>query len=141
MTGASARIRIGPAGENDIEWLFRYDPHIPKRLMREKVARGEVVVARRAGTAVGLLRYSLFCDWVPFIIFLFVPQRERGRGVGSRLVAFFERRMRRQRRRIAMVSSGARRQAQHFWRTLGYRDAGCLAIPGEPFELLFTKEL
>ena len=95
MTGASAQIRIEWALESDLEWLFRYDPHIPKRMMREKVARGEVIVARKVGKVIGLLRYSLFCDWVPFIIFLFVLEEQRGGHVGARLVVFFERQMRR----------------------------------------------
>jgi GNAT superfamily N-acetyltransferase len=127
--------------DSDLEWLFRYDPHIPKHLMREKVARYEVVVARKAGKAIGLLRYSFFCDWIPFIIFLFVLEDQRGRHVGSRLVAFFERQMRRRRFRIAMVSSRSEGHSQHFWRKLGYCDAGSLLLPDEPFELLFTKRL
>ncbi len=110
-------------------------------MMRDKIARREVAVARKAGKAAGVLRYSLFCDWIPFIVFLFVLEDQRRLGVGSRLVAFLEQQARRRRSRFVMVSSRSDEQAQHFWRKVGYRDAGSLLIPDEPLELLFVKQL
>jgi GNAT superfamily N-acetyltransferase len=141
MADRPARIAVGWACENDLVWLFRHDPHISKAMMRQKVACHEVAVAHKAGEPIGLLRYSLFCDWIPFIVFVFVPEDQRGRGAGSRLVAFLERQMRRRRCRFVMVSSRSDGHSQHFWRKLGYRDAGSLQPSDEPFELLFTKRL
>ena len=141
MAGAHAPIKIEWALESDLKWLYRIDLHIPRSTMRRKVAGREVAVARLAGKPIGVLRYSLFWDTIPFIAFLFVLEAQRGRRVGSGLVAFFERQMRRWRCKCVMVSSPADERAQHFWRKLRYCDAGVLALPDEPFELLFTKRL
>jgi GNAT superfamily N-acetyltransferase len=110
-------------------------------MMQDKVARSEVMVALEAGRHIGLLRYSLYCDWIPFIIFLFVLEDHRRTGVGSQLATFFERQMRRSRFKLAMVSSASAGTSQHFWRKMGYHDAGCLCVPHESFEILFAKEL
>ena len=43
--------------------------------------------------------------------------------------------------RLVMTSTLSSEQAQHFYRALGYRDAGSLLLEGEPLEIFFTKRL
>ena len=38
-------------------------------------------------------------------------------------------------------SSLSDEQAQHLYRKLGYKDAGCLLLEGEALEIIFTKTL
>lgn len=40
-----------------------------------------------------------------------------------------------------MTSSMSDESAQHFFRKLGYRDAGALLLPDETLEILFLKTL
>jgi hypothetical protein len=40
-----------------------------------------------------------------------------------------------------MTSSLSAESAQHFYRKLGYTDAGCLFLPGESAEIFFLKQL
>jgi hypothetical protein len=40
-----------------------------------------------------------------------------------------------------MTSTVSAESAQHFYRRLGYRDAGCLFLPGESAEILFIKQV
>lgn len=124
----------------DAPWLIRHDPHVSRRVLRAKIARSEVLVARERGRIVGWLRFCLFLDTVPFIVLLFVMEKHRGRHIGSGLVHHFERRMKALRFSHSLVSSGSRYQAQHFWRRLGYKDIGAFAPPWGPFEILFCKK-
>jgi hypothetical protein len=40
-----------------------------------------------------------------------------------------------------MTSSLSAESAQHFYRTLGYSDSGCLLLPGESAEIFFVKQI
>ena len=109
MVCESVQVTIEWAYEQDIDWLIRHDPHVRKGILRGKVARREVIVARKEGAIVGWLRFNLFWDSIPFIILLFVLEDQRGQDIGSRLVTFFEQRMRErmeQMRRGGSSSSG-----------------------------------
>ena len=58
---------------------------------------------------------------------------------------YWEDEMRRQNHGMVMTSTQSDETAQHFYRKLGYRDAGCLLLdlPGyaQPTELFFAKPL
>jgi len=40
---------------------------------------------------------------------------------------------------VVLTSTQSNESAQHFYRRLGYRDAGGLLLPEEPLEILFVK--
>lgn len=42
---------------------------------------------------------------------------------------------------LVMTSTLANEGAQHFYRKLGYRDAGCLLLEREPLELMLIKAI
>ncbi|MNP74328.1 hypothetical protein D3C76_1711890 [compost metagenome] len=42
---------------------------------------------------------------------------------------------------MVMTSTQADEGAQHFYRKLGYKDAGCLILDSQPLEILLTKKL
>jgi hypothetical protein len=42
---------------------------------------------------------------------------------------------------MIMTSTQSNEQAQHFYRRLGYQDAGALLLPGEVLEIIFLKSL
>jgi hypothetical protein len=42
---------------------------------------------------------------------------------------------------MVMTSTLANEQAQHFYRKLGYKDAGSLLLEDEPLEIIFTKSI
>ncbi|GAK40936.1 GNAT family acetyltransferase [Paenibacillus sp. TCA20] len=49
--------------------------------------------------------------------------------------------MRQQGYATVMTSTQSNEDAQHFYRKLGYKDAGCLMQENDPMEILFTKKL
>ena len=94
---------------------------------------------------VALLRYNLFWDSTPFMTMLYVQQEYRHKGYGKKLIEFWEDSMSTAGYGMVMTSTQVDEDAQHFYRKLGYQDAGGLVlnIPKfeQPMELFFTKEL
>lgn len=72
---------------------------------------------------------------------LWLEEPYRGRGYGKYAVARWEEGMRREGFRLVMTSTLANEGAQHFYRKLDYKDAGCLLLEGEALEILMTKTL
>ena len=129
------------------DWPFWHglDRRISRELFLHKAAAGECYVAEASGVPAGLLRWNRFWDEVPFCTLLCVNEARRGQGLGRALVARWEADMRMQRHGMAMTSTQSDEDAQHFWRALGYRDAGGfdIDVPGyaQPQELIMLKDL
>ncbi len=132
---------IGYAGPEDMEFLAGHINKIGRDALAEEVARGRVLVARRQGRAVGLLHMGEFWDDLPLMKLLVVESSCRGQGVGSQLVEYWQGEMAGRGHRRVMTSTMSSETAQHFYRKLGYLDAGGLLLPGEPLELLLIKDL
>ncbi len=134
-------LNIRLAQENDAEWLLKWDRHIAAGELAHILPLGRVLLAYDDGRFAGWLRYGLFWDEFPFMNMLFVPEAERGKGFGRALVNDWENRMRAEGYRRVMTSTQADEPAQHFYRKLGYRDAGALLLPEQATELLLVKAL
>ena len=132
---------IRAATESDLPWMREHDRHIGEDELRESVRRGRILLAEQDGQIIGWLRWSLFWDEIPFMNMLYLLEDCRRHGLGRALVSRWEEEMRRQGHRRVMTSSQANEEGQHFYRRLGYQDAGALLLPGEPLEIIFLKEL
>ncbi|MDY4137786.1 MAG: GNAT family N-acetyltransferase [Eubacteriales bacterium] len=132
---------IRAATQSDLPWLKEHDRHIGEDELRESVRRGRILLAEQDGQIIGWLRWSLFWDEIPFMNMLYLLEGFRRQGLGRALVSRWEEDMRRQGHRRVMTSSQANEEGQHFYRRLGYQDAGALLLPGEPLEIIFLKEL
>ena len=126
------RVRYAEAGDREA-WL-RMDRHLPEELFGKKVRDRMGYLLLEDEVPVGLLRYNLFWDQIPFCTMLFVERSGRGKGFGTALMARWEEDMRNGGHHLAMVSTQADETAQHFYRKLGYRDAGGLLLPAPGFE-------
>lgn len=132
---------IRPATQREIPLLLSHDRHVSARELANIVPLGRVLVAYSGETFVGWLRYGLFWDSVPFMNLLYVLEPYRGRGYGQQLVLQWERAMKREGFDMALTSTQSDENAQHFYRKLGYREAGALLLSSDPLELVFRKEL
>ena len=132
---------IRAATESNLPWLKEHDRHIGEDELPESVRRGRILLAEQDGQIIGWLRWSLFWDEIPFMNMLYLLEGFRCQGLGRALVSRWEEDMRRQGHRRVMTSSQANEEGQHFYRRLGYQDAGALLLPGEPLEIIFLKEL
>ena len=136
---------IRPAVSADWPAWSRLDGRVSRELFERKCAAGECYAAEADGAIIGLLRWNRFWDEVPFCTLLMVAEGFRGQGVGRALMGRWEADMRALGCGMAMTSTQADETAQHFYRRLGYRDAGgfVVNVPGyeQPLELIFLKDL
>ena len=97
-------------------------------------------MARCEGQIVGWLTYTLLYDTVPFVNLLVVAEAYRGKGLGTRLVQFWEGEVERAGADTVLTSSMANERGQRFWRKMGYRDVGGMVLADEPLEVFFRKD-
>jgi len=129
------------ATESDLPVLAAYDEHVTREVLTELVAAGRVMVVEVDGDVVGLLRWGMFWDHVPFMNLLWVLPERRGKGVGTTLVEAWEAAQRASGHDLVLTSTMSNERAQHLYRRLGYVDSGALLLPGEPAELILRKSL
>ena len=142
---AACMIEIRHVQKEHNAFWFRLDKHLPEAEFDKKVRDRQGYVLLEDGKPVGLLRYNLFWDTVPFCTLLFVDWPHQRKGYGRKLMEFWETEMKAFGHDMVMVSTQADETAQHFYRKLGYQDAGGLLtnIPGheQPMELFFVKSV
>ena len=122
---------------------FALDHDFPEASFDEKVRSRQGYVCVEDGKIVGILRFNLFWDSIPFCTMLRVDAASQGRGYGRQLMERWEQDMREAGCGMLMTSTQVDEEGQHFYRRLGYRDAGgfVVDIPGyaQPMELIMIK--
>lgn len=92
---------------------------------------------------VGLLRYTLLWDNIPFGMLLVVKQSHRNKGYGTRLIQLWECEMKSKGYKLLLISTQVDNRAQNLYRRLGYKDCGSLAFHSagyeQPMEMFMTK--
>lgn len=134
-------MNIRYANIDDLEIISKYDKHIKKEELASIIKLNRVLVCEKDSIFIGWLRYHLFWDMIPFMSMLYLLDGSRGVGFGSKIVAFWEKEMKRLGYNRVMTSSLSNEEAQHFYRKLGYKDSGCLLLPEEALEIFFVKDL
>lgn len=129
--------------QEDREFWYRLDRHLPEGEFDRKVADQRGYVLLDGDTPVGLLRYNLFWDNTPFCTLLFVDRDHQGKGCGRMLMEHWEKDMKARGYGMLLTSTQVDETAQHFYRKLGYKDCGgfVVDVPGyeQPMELFLVK--
>lgn len=126
----------------DSDYLLSHDKHLLRSLLASKIEAQEIYLLRSLeGLNAGWLRYGYFWDNTPFLNMIWLEEEHRNQGYGRRLVGQWENDMKRRGHFLVMTSTQANEGAQHFYRKLGYQDAGCLLLKEEPLEIILTKSL
>lgn len=93
----------------------------------------------------GLCDTIFFWDEIPFLTMINFKKCEQGKGFGTKAMEHWENEMRELGFECVMTSTQTDEDAQHFYRKLGYKDAGCLILDipvvAQPAELFFIKAL
>lgn len=135
-------IPVQPAELED--WL-KIDSHIVPEVLVHKVCEGSCFWVRHCGQRVGVLRWNLFWDSIPFLTLIHIDQLWRGKGIGTAAMDAWEGMLRQKGHAAVMTSTQADEQAQFFYRKRGYRDNGCLVMDlppyQQPLEILMIKPL
>ena len=129
--------------KEDKEFWFSLDKHLAETEFEKKVRDKMGYVLIEDGQPIGLLRYNLFWDNTPFCTMLYIDWEHHKRGYGKELLAYWEADMKKAGYGMVMTSTQVDEQAQHFYRKLGYQDAGgfVVNVPGyqQPMEMLMVK--
>lgn len=126
---------------NDYDLLVSKDSHIRKEEWKRLIENSQALIFYVDGNFAGWLRYNLFWDEIPFMNMLYFLEEYRGKGYGTQIVKFWESEMVKLGYDKVMTSSQANEFAQHFYRKLGYQDAGGFFPFCYDLEIIFTKEL
>ena len=124
------------------EW-YLLDRHLPDAGFEEKVRNKQGYVVVEESIIVGILRYNLFWDNIPFCTMLYIDEKHRGRGYGKLLMKHWENDMKTMEYGMLMTSTQVDENAQHFYRKLSYKDCGgfIVDVPGyeQPMEMIMIK--
>jgi len=129
------------ATKSDLDVISEHDEHITKEELLKSISDNRVIVDKEDNKIIAWIRYNLFWDNMPFLNMIFVLKEYRNSGIGKRLAEFWEREMKNKGFKMVMTSTLSNENAQHFYRKLKYKDAGCLLLDGEALEIIFTKKL
>ncbi|MGO4546785.1 GNAT family N-acetyltransferase [Paenibacillus sp. 2TAB23] len=135
-------MKISAATEKDSDWIRGRDHHLAEKLIAPKIREREIYLLRDDSEAIiGWMRFGYFWDNTPFMNMIWIEEKYRGTGLGKHVVEFWENEMKQQGFSMVMTSTQADEGAQHFYRKLGYKDAGSLLLESQPLEIIFTKKL
>jgi len=135
-------MNITYADQRQFEYLAEHDHHVSEAMLKRKLAAREVLVVQRdAGEVVGWLRFGYFWDEIPFMNLLYLQENYRQRGIGRKLVSFWEAEMKAAGYGMVMTSTQSDEEAQHFYRKLGDKAVGSLLFEGEALEIFFIKKI
>ncbi|MCE3199686.1 GNAT family N-acetyltransferase [Paenibacillus sonchi] len=135
-------MKIVFATDSDYEYIRKRDHHISESLILSKIKENEIYILRSQDESnIGWMRYGYFWDNTPFMNMIWVDEQYRDKGAGKQVVFFWEEQMKQKGFNLIMTSTQSDEGAQHFYRKLGYKDAGCLILDTQPLEILLTKNL
>lgn len=131
--------------ENEKAFWYTLDKHLPESEFENKVRNRQGYVLFVNRRAMGILRYNLFWDNIPFCTMLYVSPSTQGKGFGRLLMQHWENEMKALGYGMVLTSTRTDESAQHFYRKLGYQDCGglLLNVPGyeQPMEIFLSKAL
>ncbi len=134
-------IKIRFASGQDNNYLVHNDRHIKLEVVEKKIEDAEIIVVLNNERNIGWLRFNYFWDEIPFMNMLWIEEDYRRKGIGTRLVNFWEIEMQQRDKSQVMTSTSSDETTQHFYRKLQYQDCGSLSLLGEVLEFFFLKSL
>jgi ribosomal protein S18 acetylase RimI-like enzyme len=135
-------MKIVVAADSDYGYIKEHDRHISESLIQAKIRAKEIYILRDENDInIGWMRFGYFWDNTPFMNMLWIVEQHQGKGAGGLVVCFWENEMKNNGYKLVMTSTQANEEAQHFYRKLGYRDAGCLLVENQPMEIILIKQL
>lgn len=120
---------ILPADIKDLKEISKLDSNIPLDRLEESINNRNVFVLKDGRFIVGMLRYSLFWQTIPFLDLLYIYRNYRGKGYGSQMMAYWEEYMRALGYEYAMTSTQSDETAYRFYERLGYKKCGTFRPP------------
>ena len=122
------------AAEEDKSFWFTLDKYIREDEFLLKIRDKRCYIICDDNAPIGVMRYNLFWDSIPFLTLIYLQKSSREKGFGRKTVLFWEQEMRVLGYKMVMTSTQVDEQAQHFYRKLGYKEKGSLFFDNTPLE-------
>ena len=136
-------MKIELAQFSDLAQIQTLDRHIPTDRLTSCIDGKTVMVLRNTdGSVVGVLRWSLFWQTLPFLDLIFLAEPYRRRGYGTAMMDAWEANMQREGYADVLTSTQSDEDAWHFYEHRGYRRVGAFLPPKqEADEWIYGKSL
>lgn len=125
-------VTVRHASKSDRAFWSALDENLSKDVLAEKIRDKRGYVIRCHDKLIGIMRYNLLWDEVPFLTLICLDERYRGSGYGRQAILLWEDEMRALGHQMVMTSTRVDEGAQHFYRKLGYLDRGGIFLDGTP---------
>jgi GNAT superfamily N-acetyltransferase len=137
--------RIRYASNSDKSFWFTLDGYLNEKEFELKIRDNRGYIISDGDKPVGVMRYNLFLDIIPFLTLIEIDEHYRRKGFGKLAFLFWENEMLELGYKMVMTSTRIEEKAQHFYRKLGYLDRGSIFLDNTPFEqpqeLIMVKNL
>jgi GNAT superfamily N-acetyltransferase len=118
----------------DKEYALSFGNPMPKSEFDLKIRDRRCYILREGEKIIGIMRFNLIFDFIPFLSLMWLEESYRGKGYGTKAMAHWEEEMRGLGHKMIMVSTQVDQNAQHFYRKLGYKDMGTIVMDIPPYE-------
>lgn len=129
----------------DKEFCLSLDQHLSLDDYIKKVKTQTIYILEVSEEPIGVLRYNLFWDNIPFLNLIYIDESKQSKGYGKLLVDTWEMKMKQLGYDFVMTSTQENESAKDFYKRLGYKVTGDFTLNlttfKEPKELLFVKEI
>ena len=122
------------ATEADLAFWGTLDKHISEDELMLKIRDKRGYLICDENKPMGIMRYNLFWDCIPFLTLIYFEEAYRRKGFGKKAMLFWEAEMRGRGYKMVLTSTQVDEDAQHFYRKLGYIEKGSLSFDNTPFE-------
>ncbi len=139
------------AQSKDKQNITQLDSHIDPERLEECIRNGQVYVLKIKNdgqnhelndSVVGVLRYSLFWQSIPFVDLLYIDETYRGKGFGTEMMGAWEQAMKVLGYKYVMTSTQSDEDAWRFYEKLEYIKVGGFLPPEQDAdEWIYLKQL
>ena len=103
------------AASRQFQAVRGYDNHIPPIRLSDCIRNNQVYALQDGGNVIGVLRYSLFWQTIPFLDLLYIDEDYRGKGYGRQMMDHWEAQMADLGYPYIMLSTQADETAKYFY--------------------------
>jgi len=129
---------IAYATTGDTEYIRSVGLWAPSPLAEKeiemKIRDKRCYILRDDDEIIGLMRFNMMFEFVPFLTSFWIEESHQGKGYGRKAMHHWENEMRALGYKMIMISTQVDENAQHFYRKLGYKDMGTIVMDIPPYE-------
>lgn len=91
----------------DKDFWFTLDKHLKENEYEKKVTLNQCYIIEVDNKSVGILRYNLFWDTIPFLNLIYIDFNYHKRGIGTKAILFWEDEMQKLGHELVMTSTAS----------------------------------